>query len=400
MQASHFLASESTAAVILGSHDWTGAGLGRAPAFLHAAKDFVGYLIDSAGLGLDPALVLDLFDDPSPAGEQLARLRDTFDVLLRERRDEGRPVADVLVYYVGHGQTDDQGHLSLLVRNSHRGMESETGIRASDLARILKVAAPQQRRIVVLDCCFSEAAAREFIGMSATLDQAVAATAAKDLADEEPNRGTLLMCSSPVGEVSIGPPNAKVTLFSGAILEVLRDGAEGYAEQLSFADIRDAAFERMVVGFGANAPRPVLHQVNARKGDLTRVKVFPNRAFHHSAAANCEQADTVLHARAKREADLQQRSASESEAQGLTARDEQASSAAAGGTHGERDAAARGDHRTAESQAHSDRTSQANDQRSSALGRAVPSKLLLNLFSLVLFVILAMLYIVFVSGHL
>ncbi|SAL80572.1 hypothetical protein AWB66_06274 [Caballeronia telluris] len=278
-------------------------------------------------------------------------------------------------------------------------MESETGIRASDLARVLKVAAPQQRRIIVLDCCFSEAAAREFIGMSATLDQAVAATAAKDLSDEEPSRGTLLMCSSPVGEVSIGPPNARITLFSGAILEVLRDGAEGYAEQLSFADIRDAAFEKMVIGFGANAPRPVLHQVNARKGDLTRVKVFPNRAFQADAAADSEHADAAQREQAKRDVDVQQKGNSEPQARGPAVHNPQAPATEQGIQEGH-DVIAAGNHRAAASQAHAHRTSQANDPAASEARRDVRSKLLLNLVSVVLFIVLALLYIVFFSGHL
>src|ERR1700723_550339 len=118
----------STAAVVLGAHDWTDAGLGRAPSFLRSARGIVAYLYDPAGMGLSPELVLDLFDDPASAGEQLARVRDTLDVLLRERRDEGRPVSDLLVYYVGHGHTDDEAHLSLLVRRSRKNLEAETGI--------------------------------------------------------------------------------------------------------------------------------------------------------------------------------------------------------------------------------------------------------------------------------
>jgi len=100
--------------------------MSRAPSFLRSAKGVVAYLIDSVSLGLDPTLVLDLFDDTASAGDQLARIRDTLDTLLRERREEARPVADLLIYYVGHGHTDDQGHLSLLVRRSRRGMEAES----------------------------------------------------------------------------------------------------------------------------------------------------------------------------------------------------------------------------------------------------------------------------------
>lgn len=279
------LDSGTTAAVVFGAHDWTDAGLGRAPSFLRSARGVVAYLYDRAGLNLDPELVLDLFDDPSGAGDQLVRMRDTLDTLLRERRAANRPVADVLIYYVGHGHTNDQGHLSLLVRRSRRGMEAETGIRASDLAQVLKVAAPQQRRLVILDCCFSEAAARSFIGMSGALDQAVAATAAKDFRDNQPSRGGLLLCSSPVGEVSMGAPNAERTLFTGAVLDVLRTGVEEALSILSFADLRDQAYNRMVVSFGANAPRPVLHPVNQSQGDLTRLPAFPNRASLQAVAS-------------------------------------------------------------------------------------------------------------------
>src|SRR3712207_4022152 len=73
---------QSTAAVVFGAHDWTEAGLGRAPSFLRSAKGILGYLYDSAGLGLDPDLVLDFFDSGAGAGEQLAEIRDALDIRL------------------------------------------------------------------------------------------------------------------------------------------------------------------------------------------------------------------------------------------------------------------------------------------------------------------------------
>jgi len=268
---------KSTAAVVLGAHDWSEAGLGRSPSFLRSARGVVRYLYDPAGLGLEPELVLDLFDDTAAAGDQLARLRDTLDVQLRDRKNAGRPVTDILLYYVGHGYTDDQGQLCLLIRRSRQGLEAETSIKAADLARALRRAAPKQRRAVVLDCCFSEAAAKAFIGMG-DLNQQVAATALHDLGDDQPVRGTLLLCSSPVGRVSIGPANADRTLFTGAVLDVLYGGSKRRSGHLSFADLRDEAFEIMLNTFGVNTPRPALHQVNAEFGDLTRAPAFLNRS--------------------------------------------------------------------------------------------------------------------------
>src|SRR6266446_974470 len=58
----------STVAIILGAYDWTKSGLPSAPSFRRSAHDFHRYLVTESpyGLGLQPDLVINLFNDPSP----------------------------------------------------------------------------------------------------------------------------------------------------------------------------------------------------------------------------------------------------------------------------------------------------------------------------------------------
>ena len=119
-----------TVAIILGAHDWTGINLPRAPSFRRSAAHFHRYLLASppVGLGLEPDLLLDMFDDPSPAETQLERISDMVRGFVRERGDTSRPISDLLIYYVGHGTCDAGRHLHLLVRRSREGMEEQSSI--------------------------------------------------------------------------------------------------------------------------------------------------------------------------------------------------------------------------------------------------------------------------------
>ncbi|MFM0451676.1 caspase family protein [Paraburkholderia nemoris] len=274
------LDSETTVAVILGASDWSKAGLGKAKSFLRSAAYFNIYLTRSfpEGLGLNPEFLLNLFDDVAPSSAQLARIRDFIKDIVLDRRDTEKPIVDVLIYYVGHGASDDGDTLHLLVRDSGHGIEAQSSISTRDLAKVLKVAAPQQRRLCIFDCCFSEGAVSAFAAMGG-LDEAVTKIAANNLVAEPPNpkRGTLLLCSSPRGSASIGQPNAERTLFTGALLHLLQQGSETrHDPMLSFADIKDDVFEIMLQEYKGSPPRPALHQPNQQDGDLTRLPAFPN----------------------------------------------------------------------------------------------------------------------------
>ena len=119
-----------TVAIIFGAYDWTKAGLVSAPSFRRSAAQLHRYLLAFVpyGLGLQPDLILNLFDDPSPAGTQLVRIRDTVRSLVRESREAEHPVTDVLIYYVGHGSVYYGGHLHLLVKDSSEGIEEQSSI--------------------------------------------------------------------------------------------------------------------------------------------------------------------------------------------------------------------------------------------------------------------------------
>ncbi|HJS87984.1 MAG TPA: caspase family protein [Acetobacteraceae bacterium] len=277
----HILDPARTVAVVFGAHDWSRAGQPIAPSFRRSAKHLHAYLLAPRprGLGLEPDLLLDLFDDPSSADAQLGRIRDTIRSLVLERRQTPHSIQDILIYYVGHGACEDGRHLHLLVRDSSEGIEAQTSINAPDLAQVLRVAAPQQRRIIILDCCFSERAAEAF-GAMGPLDEAVAATALRDLAPQSPapERGTLLLCSSPRNRPSRGQPYAERTLFTGALLSVLAGGTHRASPMLSFADLREDIYDTMLRESDKEPPRPALHQPEQQAGDLTRLPAFPNPA--------------------------------------------------------------------------------------------------------------------------
>jgi Caspase domain len=298
------LSPRNTVALILGAHDWSKAGLPKAPSFRRSAANYHRYLISPAphGLGMDPDLILNLFDDVAPASGQLATINEHVGGLVRERKDTLFPIRDLLIYYVGHGTSEAGRHLQLLVRESTQGIEEQSSINTRDLAHILRVVAPQQRRLLILDCCFSEAAADAFGGMGA-LDDAVAATALNDLAPAEilPGRGTMLLCSTPRGRTSIGRPNDEETLFTGALLRVLEKGSSHRPALLSFADLRQDIYSQMIEVYGNTAPRPALHQPDQREGDLTQIPAFPNFASRPASKVTSDPQDDPLQSQSRRD---------------------------------------------------------------------------------------------------
>src|SRR5205085_11095646 len=94
------------------------------------------------------------------------------------------------------------------------------------LAEVLREKARQTRQYLLLDCCFAAAAFRSFQGgpdqtaIAKTLD----AFQVQARSSGFPAKGTVLLCSSDQISLSLLLPDASCTMFSHALLEVLRKG--------------------------------------------------------------------------------------------------------------------------------------------------------------------------------
>lgn len=310
------LRPESTVAILLGASDWTASDLPKARSFLKSASAIQKLLIDSRGFGLEPRHVLNLFDSKLSANDQLANVNDDLKDIIEQSAIEGVPIEDAIVYYIGHGTLETKNSLTLLVRQSKKGMEGQTGLRMSGLAHVLKRQLSKQRYFVVLDCCFSESATHSFMGQR---EGAVVARAINDFSQDVPRRGGLLLCACPANETAIGDPNSVMTSFSGALVDVLKNGDDQLPQEFSFHDLKNAIRDRLLDQLGPEAPLPVLHSVNQKAGDLMLVAAFSNAAepienglpdgrdFDGAAkaardAVEREKADKIARGNAEREA--------------------------------------------------------------------------------------------------
>lgn len=179
------------------------SGLPAVPAVESTLTDLRATLIERCGVP-DRAVEIGL-DLPSveSMGEMVAAAAEAAEGLL-------------VVYYVGHGVVTLDGNLHLatsrtIARNDravHTALPYGSGIGG----RVRHSNA--EHRVVILDCCFSGRA----------LDGASGLGDPDHLAGHtEIPKGFVLTSASRIG-TAVAPPGARHTLFSGALIRVLRDG--------------------------------------------------------------------------------------------------------------------------------------------------------------------------------
>jgi len=256
----------TTLAVLLGGSAWPKSPqLAASAAFASSALGFRQYLVDPSGFGLPEANVLDLFDSSKTAPEIVEEIQN----YLRLRMSGSPAPRDLFLYYTGHGGFIGGRDYFLAVRSTIEGLEGSSSIRVSDLASALRNAARDVRRFLILDCCFAAAAFREF-------QSTPGAAARLQTLDAFPKRGTTLLCSSSSRSVSIAPEGEQYTMFSGALLDVLRRGDAGIQSSLSLEDVGLRVGDMIKRKYDDRGIRPEVHSPDQRDEDIARMPIFPN----------------------------------------------------------------------------------------------------------------------------
>lgn len=264
-----------TAAVILGADSWPhflsgGEALNGGRPFANSARLAEKYLRSEYGFSLTSSDILNLFNSEQSASAQCVEIEDFLESWKKVAGEKERKLADLFIYYVGHGDFYGAANdLLMLVADSRPGHDL-SGIQSRALANVLKRCAPFSRQVIVLDCCWSGAAIRHW--QSATPAQAAAASVNNNF----PRTGTVLLCSSSEKMPSMAPAASDFTLFSKALFETLFVGSAEISGEMSAREVKELAFDRMEKDWPDVAVRPVAHGIERGGGDLSEKPYFQN----------------------------------------------------------------------------------------------------------------------------
>lgn len=269
------VSAATTLAIILGAAEWPNwplLNLSGGAAYSNSAASFHEYV--STQFGLDAANILNLFDDDGSPADIDGKISDFLHTRTERLKRVDTPPRDLIFYYVGHGGfLKDDYYLTL--RTTCEGREGSTALRMEDLARTILREARTLRRYLILDCCFAAAAVPEFMGAGALVEVAKRRTMAEFL----PAKGTALLCAAGARDPARAPKDGLFTVFSDAMLSVLRTGKKNDEARLSLKDIGDETLAYVRESWPDELTRPQVVSPDVSEGDIALIGLFPNAAM-------------------------------------------------------------------------------------------------------------------------
>jgi hypothetical protein len=246
-------APERTLAIVFGASRWPHApGLANAASFAASAHEFAGYLTDPGGFALPASNLLNLFDHEISQADLRQIMRKFISGRRKVLEDKGEAPGDVIIYYAGHAGFSADGELFLAVRSTADGDAFESSVKASALSRLLVEECAGLRAHVILDCRFADPGP------------------ADQIRAQLPEADTALLWSASAN----APDDATPTPFTGALLDVLREGGAAQDAQFSLHSLREVVERRIDANVADQVARPMLYCPDPGP----RVPLFNNRA--------------------------------------------------------------------------------------------------------------------------
>jgi hypothetical protein len=294
---------KTTLVAILGASEFPRSAFEPSPAFEAAASKMLDYFLDPDGYNLDHANYIWLFDyllDPSGTLDRLAGfITDRITVL----KQDATSVSDLIIYYVGHGGFDEEDEFFLATRTTNDLNKGVSSIRIRALATTITNTARWLRTTLILDACFSAAAA---VAFQSELVQAMG----RKIDDAPfPQHGVALLAAASKSKTTAVTPQGDITMFTKALLAVLRYGERSIPQdQLRLDDVHALLVSKVNELFETRAVRPELHEPRQTEGFVAKVPLYPNRAVIQAREIAQEEA---MRAREKQGREVRERAARE-----------------------------------------------------------------------------------------
>lgn len=187
-------------AVIVGTSRYNAPAMEDLPAVRNNVRDLAALLTDRRHGILPPERCSTILD---PVGT-----REVYRVI----REHATAASDtLLVYFAGHGETDEQLRLHLCMTDTDLD-ELAVSALSFDHVRELLHHSPADNKIVILDCCFS---GRAIHGMGQTDTAAAGAIAVE---------GSYVITATANNDRAMAPPGRAHTAFTGELIRLVRDG--------------------------------------------------------------------------------------------------------------------------------------------------------------------------------
>ncbi|MBO1420097.1 caspase domain-containing protein [Streptomyces sp. FH025] len=229
-----------SAAVLVGVHDYL--HLEGLPAVERNLAGLRRVLTDPGVWGLAP--------EDCPVIVQPGSVRAVLDTV----QEKAREATDtLLVYYAGHGLTDEYSEELYLALPDTERESVYTALRYEFLRRAV-LASRARRTVVVLDCCYS---GRALVGTM---------SAGESFAERTEVSGTVVLTASAATRPALAPPGETYTAFTGELIDLLEKGIPGGPELLDMETLYRGLRARL-----SSKSRPLPEQRNRNTGGLIAI---------------------------------------------------------------------------------------------------------------------------------